>query len=241
MIDLTFIFVTLSLGVLVLIAYQMKIPRVALPLGIIYIVFVIFGDNPDSAIYNNESETTNNSTDVVREPSPLIVKSRSLRLKQRKVTPKPINFDSGRTAKDIPQIETIKTIEKEDNTIQSIVSNDSQEKVENSHKLIIRDIAICKTIQNRQPIGSDTYFTNLVDSLFCYTRIQNLGAKQEVSHHWYFEDKLIQPISYNVRKSNIYRSWTKKTILPHQIGKWRVDVLDKNDEILASKTFHITQ
>ena len=46
-------------------------------------------------------------------------------------------------------------------------------------------------------------------------------------------------VRYNVRKSNIYRSWTKKTILPNQIGQWRVDVLDNNGTIIGSKKFEI--
>jgi len=46
-------------------------------------------------------------------------------------------------------------------------------------------------------------------------------------------------VRYNVKKSNIYRSWTKKTILPHQIGKWRVDVHDNYGTIIGSKEFQI--
>ena len=82
-------------------------------------------------------------------------------------------------------------------------------------------------------------FTNSVDSLYCYTRIQNTGSKKEVKHIWYFENQIMTQVRYNVKKSNIYRSWTKKTILPHQIGKWRVDVHDNYGTIIASKEFQI--
>ena len=46
-------------------------------------------------------------------------------------------------------------------------------------------------------------------------------------------------VRYNVKKSNIYRSWTKKTILPNQIGKWRVDIHDSDGTIIGSKNFQI--
>lgn len=47
-------------------------------------------------------------------------------------------------------------------------------------------------------------------------------------------------VIYNVKKSNIYRSWTKKTISPNQIGEWRVDVINSEGTIIGSKKFEIT-
>ena len=85
------------------------------------------------------------------------------------------------------------------------------------------------------------YFSNDVDSLFCYTRIQNQGQKQEVKHVWYYEDQLMTQIRDNIKKSNIYRSWTRKTILPHQVGQWRVDIQDSSGKIIGSKEFQITR
>ena len=46
-------------------------------------------------------------------------------------------------------------------------------------------------------------------------------------------------VRYNVKKSKSYRSWTKKTILPYQVGNWRVDVQDQNGTIIGSKSFRI--
>ena len=46
-------------------------------------------------------------------------------------------------------------------------------------------------------------------------------------------------IRYNVKRSNIYRSWTRKTIYPHQIGRWRVDVHDNNGTVIGSINFEI--
>ena len=48
-------------------------------------------------------------------------------------------------------------------------------------------------------------------------------------------------VKYNVKKSNIYRSWTKKTILQSQIGNWKVDILDSYGTIIGSKKFRIKQ
>ena len=105
--------------------------------------------------------------------------------------------------------------------------------------MVVKDIKICKSIYKRTPVGSDLIFTSNVDSLYCYTRIQNPGQKREVKHIWYFKGQMMTQVRYNVRKSNIYRSWTKKTILPNQIGDWRVDIQDNNGTIIGSKSFKI--
>jgi len=87
--------------------------------------------------------------------------------------------------------------------------------------------------------GGNTYFNNDVDSLFCYTRLENFGGKQEVSHVWYYENKLIDRINYNIKSLNIYRSWTRKTILKTQVGAWRVDIEDSANNVVDSKSFFI--
>ena len=46
-----------------------------------------------------------------------------------------------------------------------------------------------------------------------------------------FQDKLITSVVYNIKTSYNYRSWSRKTILPSQIGQWRVDIVNDKDEI----------
>tara|TARA_Y100000816_G_scaffold288991_2_gene274606 strand:- start:4 stop:2232 length:2229 start_codon:yes stop_codon:yes gene_type:complete len=106
-------------------------------------------------------------------------------------------------------------------------------------QLKVKDIKICKKIYKRTPVGADVVFTNSVDSLYCYTRIQNTGEKKEVKHIWYYEDQIMTQVRYNVKKSNNYHSWTKKTILPHQIGQWKVHITDEDGHVLGGQNFLI--
>ena len=107
--------------------------------------------------------------------------------------------------------------------------------------ITLKDIKICKNIKNRSPIGIGEVFPNSIDSLYCYTKIENLGKKMEVRHVWYYENQIMTQVRYNVKKSNVYRSWTKKTISSFQIGNWRVEVQDRNGTIIGSKRFKIIQ
>ena len=106
--------------------------------------------------------------------------------------------------------------------------------------LKLNEIMICRGVYKRNPIKPGFNFTNNVDSLFCYTKISNKGAKQEIKHLWYYEEKLITSVSYNIKTSYNYRSWSKKTILPSQIGQWRVDIVDNKERILGTRKFQIS-
>ena len=149
-------------------------------------------------------------------------------------TPRPIVIDSNLVSKknnDINQTSSkfsaIKDLTKEDDNVKTIST------------LNLNEIMICRGIYKRNPIKPGIKFINNVDSLFCYTKISNSGNKQEVKHIWYFENKEMTTVSYNIKTSYNYRSWSKKTIYPNQTGKWRVDVVSKSGDMLGSRDFTV--
>ena len=235
MFNTEFIFISLTLFILIMATIWMRVPKASIPLGLIYMIFML-SDRKTMEVHQDLA--------VNDEPKPVVVQTFpdkkdlvSTPVEPLKTTlkPKPLTFDSDRIEKDILNVkQQPKRIEKpkpkpvENPTLQ----NDSD-------ILKIKDIKICKSIYKRTPVGADVVFTNNVDSLYCYTRIQNTGEKKEVKHIWYYEDQIMTQVRYNVKKSNIYRSWTKKTILPHQVGRWRVDVQDPDGTIIGSKKFKI--
>ena len=223
------IFITLSLLFLAGVAYWMKVPRVIIPLCIVYLLFMLLSDtSPNSltdlpikkSIKITEREGSN-KFNTNKDPLETVIQ------------PTPLTFDSGRTKKVLDN-KRPKKVKKS-----KLKNTNNQDTKDNSLRL--RDIQICKKVVKRAPEGTDVFFNNNVDSLFCYTRIQNQGKKQEVKHIWYYEDELMTQIRYNIKKSNIYRSWTRKTILPHQVGKWRVDILDSYGKNIGSIEFQITR
>ena len=224
-----FIFITLTLVILVGVAYRNKVPQVIIPLGIVYLLFLYLNDPSPKSLPS--LQPIENSTLEPEQKIPTKFDNNSQPI-ETAINPTPLTFDSGRTTKRIENKST-KTLNKP--KVDKIKNEDVQ-----VHSLHLRDIQICKNIVKRNPEGTDVFFNNDVDSLFCYTRIQNQSKKQEVKHVWYYEDQLMTQIRYNIKKSNIYRSWTRKTILPHQVGHWRVDVQDSAGKIIGSKKFQIT-
>ena len=228
------IFITISLVLLAGVAYWMRVPQVIIPLSIVYLLFVLLSDPSPKSFPN--LQPIKNST-LVTEQKAANKSSTNFEPSETTIQPTPLTFDSGRTTKSLVKKRIMnqppKTLNK--SKVKKIKNQDAE-----VHTLRLRDIQICKNVEKRSPEGTDVFFNNDVDSLFCYTRIQNQGKKQEVKHVWYYEDQLMTQIRYNIKKSNIYRSWTRKTILPHQVGHWRVEIQDSAGKIIGSKKFQIT-
>ena len=148
--------------------------------------------------------------------------------------PRPIVIDSNLVSKKNEDI--IKTNSKL-LAINNPIKTDDNEKIKST--LNLNEMMICRGIYKRNSIKPGIKFINNVDSLFCYTKISNSGSKQEVKHIWYFENKEVTTVSYNIKTSYNYRSWSKKTIYPNQTGKWRVDVVSKFGDILGSRDFTV--
>ena len=170
------IFITISLVLLAGVAYWMRVPQVIIPLSIVYLLFVLLSDLSPKSLPN--LQPIKNST--LGTPQKTANKSNSnLEPLETTIQPTPLTFDSGRTKKTLLKKkikkQSPKTLNK--SKVKKIKNQESE-----SHSLRLRDIQICKNVVKRTPEGTDVYFNNDVDSLFCYTRIQNQGKKQEVKH-----------------------------------------------------------
>ena len=125
--------------------------------------------------------------------------------------------------------------------IKSVDNSSSDSEIpEEIDSLILNEMLICIGIYKRSPIKPGREFSNNVDSLYCYTKISNSGKKQELQHIWYHNNREMTRVRYNIKPSFNYRSWSKKTIYPENIGDWRVDVVDEDGNVLGSRFFIIT-
>ena len=254
--DFTFFFVSLLFVVFLAVSYYLNVLRTSLPLLLIYIVFCISYivnqdlENIDQQNYTYDKQVavddsprknilfqTDNSEDFKKmKNTGTLKKSSSKTVPIVSFDPKPIIIDS----------ETIFKKDKEKLQINNKSNNspsandNSDDNVKKVYTLDVKEIIICRGVYKRNPIKPGFKFTNNVDSLFCYTKISNSGPKKEIKHVWYFKDKKITTVVYNIKTAYNYRSWSRKTILPSQIGKWRVEVVDEKDELLASRHFSIS-
>ena len=258
-----FIAVSIVFIMFILIAYLLNVIRLSVPLIIIYLIycFSFITDNERKDItkirmtsqnqaneLEEENKTANNknnnNSQIIKDTISIYLETnKNSQQKKNSVlspkpiisyNPKPIIIDSIiiSNSKNAAKIE----IKRKDIKTYDSLSN-SEDK--NQNTLELNEIMICRGIYKRNPIKPGSSFINNVDSLFCYTKISNSGSKKEIRHIWYFDDKEISSVTYNIKTSYNYRSWSKKTIYPRQIGKWRVDVIDSFGNILGSRNFNI--
>ena len=258
-----FIAVSIVFIIFILIAYLLNLIRLSVPLIIIYLIycfgFIIDNELKDITEFrmtsqnqvneleeeNKTADNNNNNNSQNFYDTISIYLETNKNSQQKKISvsspkpiisynPKPIIIDSN----IISNNENAAKIEIKRKNIETYDSlSNSEDTIQNT--LELNEIMICRGIYKRNPIKPGSSFINNVDSLFCYTKITNSGSKQEIKHIWYFDDKEISSVTYNIKTSYNYRSWSRKTIYPRQIGKWRVDVIDSYGNILGRRNFNI--
>ena len=149
--------------------------------------------------------------------------------------PKPIMIDSNL----VIHKDKVGVLSKKSDLKKNEIISTKEDNLDIASTLKLKEIMICRGVYKRNPIKPGFSFSNNVDSLFCYSKISNSGPKQEIKHIWYFNEKLITSVIYNIKTSYNYRSWSKKNISPRQIGKWRVDIVDSKNHVLGSRNFEI--
>ena len=248
--DLTFLLVTLILIIFLFISYLLRVLKSSTPLLLIYLIFcftyIIDNETSRDTIINDDINDIQNIKGDSEIMDNRFVKNRNIgNVNEQKseiskpvvsFNPKPIIIDTNLINQKEKERDNFSGNEiKEKITVNTKTNEDKISK-----QLKLNEVMICRGVYKRNPIKPGFIFSNNVDSIFCYTKISNKGPKQEIKHLWYYENKLITAVTYNIKTSYNYRSWSKKTILPSQIGEWRVDIIDDKENVLGSRKFKIS-
>ena len=230
--------ITLVLLVLIVAAYRLEIPKATGPLVIVYFLYLGFSILTQDTPIQNLSDIR--EVKPVPDTRPTIEKfSDQMAVPLVPDKPKSLVLDS--VPITIPKpVKPVEVEIKNESDTESEAKPEKPIEQEPEITLILNEMLICRGIYKRSPIKPGREFSNKVDSLYCYTKISNSGKKQELQHIWYHNDREITRVRYNIKPSFNYRSWSKKTIYPENIGDWRVDVVDEDGDVLGSTSFIIT-
>jgi hypothetical protein len=106
--------------------------------------------------------------------------------------------------------------------------------------IVVEDIQICTSVENRQPVGADTSFSKDIGQLYCFTKLTGDQDTTSIFHVWYYNDREMFRIELNVN-AKTWRTWSSKRIMDTWTGVWRVDVLSSDGNVLTSKEFTIQE
>ena len=106
--------------------------------------------------------------------------------------------------------------------------------------LQVEDAVVCTNVVDREPVDSAVSFPASVGRLYAFTRIVGASDPTQVVHVWYFGEMERARVTLGVNGSN-WRTYSSKVIQEHEIGAWRVEVLDADGNNLDSIQFDVTQ
>ena len=109
-----------------------------------------------------------------------------------------------------------------------------------SGKLEVVAAAICKNIVDREAVDVGNRFPSSTPRLYSFTKIVGAEQPTEIVHVWSYGDVERARISLPVKASS-WRTYSSKAIQSHEMGPWRVDVLDTSGNLLETINFEITQ
>lgn len=99
------------------------------------------------------------------------------------------------------------------------------------------ELAVCTSVVDRTPQGTDTTFAVSAGSLYCWSRITGSSGEITVTHVWMHNGEVVVQVPLPVRSSS-WRCWSQKNLYG-MIGNWEVKVIDATGNTLGRVSFTV--
>jgi len=106
--------------------------------------------------------------------------------------------------------------------------------------LIVESASICTGVANREAVDAGTSFSVSVGKLYCFSKIADIQESTEIVHVWYYGETERARLSLGVNPP-AWRTYSSKIIQTHEVGSWRVEILDASGNLLETTKFELTQ
>jgi hypothetical protein len=78
-----------------------------------------------------------------------------------------------------------------------------------------------------------------VGKLYCFTKITGAQSPTHVTHVWSFDGTERARVELAVNAAS-WRTFSSKIIQAHELGAWRVEILDPEGSVLKTLEFEVT-
>ena len=99
--------------------------------------------------------------------------------------------------------------------------------------------AICKDVVDHEPVDSGISFPATVGKLYCFSKITGAQSPTHVTHVWSFDGTERARVDLAVNAIS-WRTFSSKIIQEHELGAWRVEILDAAGNVLKTLDFEVT-
>jgi hypothetical protein len=104
----------------------------------------------------------------------------------------------------------------------------------------VESASICTGIANREAVDPGTSFSVSNSKLYCFNKIADIQESTDIVHVWYYGETERARVSLGVNPP-AWRTYSSKIIQAHEIGSWRVEILDASGNLLETAKFEVTQ
>lgn len=91
-------------------------------------------------------------------------------------------------------------------------------------------------VVDRAPINDVDILSAVDNKIYFFSELLGLNG-QTVSHRWVFDGQVMAEVPFDVG-SNRWRVWSSKTLVPAWNGRWIVEVVTAEGEVLTQKDFY---
>lgn len=113
----------------------------------------------------------------------------------------------------------------------------SSDKAEEESTVVLEEVAVCSAVEDKEPQGTGTVFSDDLDKIYCFTKIVGASDTTLVKHVWYMGDDELVSVDLPV-KSASWRTWSSK-LLDMGLGKGHVEVVSESGDVLGKADFEI--
>lgn len=102
--------------------------------------------------------------------------------------------------------------------------------------ITVDEMAICTSVEERQPVGTDTSFVKTVGQLYCFVKLSSESEATTIFHTWFYKGEEMAKVELSVR-GKTWRTWSSKRIVEDWIGDWKVEVTSATGDVLKTVEF----
>jgi len=103
----------------------------------------------------------------------------------------------------------------------------------------VADAVICRDVSEREPVDAGEVFSSDVGKVWCWSKIKD-GKGAKIKHAYYYEGEQKAVVELAIG-APLWRTYSSKRILSSWTGRWRVDILDEEGQVLKSLEFTIVE
>lgn len=90
--------------------------------------------------------------------------------------------------------------------------------------------AFTSAVVEREPLDSILALGASESHIYCFTELRGF-AGQRVTHRWELDGQVMAEVGFEVGGWR-WRVWSRKELLPHWRGQWRVSVVDQDGRVV---------